>query len=181
MTAIPVHGDSRALRRRRGFTLIELLVALAVVSVVATVFVSFFHSSMDIARTARNRTVAAEIAEAKLGAILRHPERYVWLAPDSPTQEQFPVKTSPEQPRVGNPVEPPAALPVVDAARRRQETVYDNFKWQAFGRFPSPNAAYCEVTLVVHWVEAGRQRMLALTSALPRFKMPGKTEEEEAA
>jgi len=158
----------RSITPRRGFSLLELLVALAVISVAGTVYVSFYSSSLGLAKTARNRAVAASLAEEHLSAILRHPEHFLWQKPAEPGVEQFPIALADDDPKAGNPVERPAAMPADEAADRNQAAVYDAFRWKAYGRLPSLTAAYYEVTGVIHWEEAGREQLLSLTSAVPR-------------
>jgi hypothetical protein len=48
------------------------------------------------------------------------------------------------------------------------------------GRLPSLNAAYYEVTVVVRWEESARPQLLALTSSVPKFAVPGVPEPLEA-
>lgn len=158
----------RSITERRGFSLLELLVALAVISVAGTIYVSFYSSSLGLAKTARNRAVAAALAEEHLSAILRHPERFLWQKPAEAGLDQFPIAIGEDDPKAGNPVERPAAMPADEAADRNQAAMYDAFRWKAYGRLPSLSAAYYEVTVVVHWEEAGRPQLLSLTSAVPR-------------
>jgi len=159
--------------RRKGFTLIELLVALSVLSIGGGVFVSLFYNSMVMAKSARNRVVAAALADEQLGALLRHPEQFQWEIPAQPGQAQFPVRVSAEDPPAGNPFEAPGALPAVQAADEREQEVYRQFRWQAFGRSTDAKASYYEITVAVHWEEAGRPQVLAVTSAVPRSHVPG--------
>lgn len=159
--------------RRPGFSMMELLVALSVISVAVTVFVRLYSSSIDLAQTARNRTVAALLAEEELGAILRHPENFQWRFPPQPDGDLFSVQLGDDDPRAGNAFPLPTAMPVDASAYRRQENVYDQFRWKAYGRLPTVNATYYEITVAVHWREGGRPRMLALTSSLPRIQIDG--------
>jgi prepilin-type N-terminal cleavage/methylation domain-containing protein len=156
-------------RRSSGFTLAEMLVAIAVISVAATVFMSLFFSSMGLAATARDRTIATALAQEELGAILRQPEQYQWQVPAAPSLDLFPIKTSADEPTAGNPVDWPKQLLAIPQADTRQKDLYAKFRWQAYGRLASTNAAYCEVTVVLRWAEKGRPQMLALTSSVPRF------------
>lgn len=158
--------------KHSGFTLIELIVALAIISIAGTVFVSMYLSSMEMGRTARNRTIAARLADEQLNTLLRHPEQYQWNLPAEPNGESFPVTLAGSPSSSKNAVGQPSVMPLNQNAFRREETLYSNFHWTAQGRFPNLNSAFCEVTVVVHWVESGRPQMLALTSALPRFQLP---------
>ncbi len=158
--------------RQRGFTLIELIVALAIISIAGTVFVSMYLSSMEMGRTARNRTIAARLADDQLNTLLRHPEQFQWNVPAEPNVDPFPVTLPDGQSSGKTAVGQPSVMPLNQNAFRREEALYDNFHWTAQGRFPNLNSAFCEVTVVVHWMESGRPRMLALTSAIPRFQLP---------
>lgn len=158
--------------RRKGFSLIELIVALAIVSVAGTVFVSFYTSSIDLGRTAQNRTVAAQLAREQLNTILRHPEKFQWQVPAEAGTAAFPIVVPGEDTKVGNPVQLPAVQPPNENSFQRNAAVYDKFHWMAQGRFPDANSAYCEVTVTIQWPEAVRPQMLALTSAVPRFQIP---------
>ncbi|HPO12091.1 MAG TPA: type II secretion system protein [Candidatus Hydrogenedentes bacterium] len=167
-----VCGRSRHKVRGRGFSLVEIIVALAVISIAGTVFVSMYMSSMDLARTARNRTIAARLAEEQLNTILRSPAQFHWNIPQTPTMDPFSITAGESKDSRTNTLGLPSVMPLNQNAFNREETLYNNFRWTAQGRFPALNSAYCEVTLVVHWAEAGRPKMLALTSALPRFQLP---------
>ncbi len=167
-----VCGKVRHDMKRSGFTLIELIVALAIISIAGTVFVSMYLSSMEMGRTARNRTMAARLADEQLNTLVRHPEQYQWNIPAEPNVEPFPITLAGSQGSTNNAVGQPSVMPLNQNAFRREETLYNNFHWTARGRFPNLNSAFCEVTVVVHWVESGRPQMLALTSALPRFQLP---------
>ncbi len=162
------HRQPNRLRGRcSGFSLIEVLAALAVVGVAATVFMSFFVSSVDLAGSARNRGIAATLAEEQLSALTRQPEQFQWCVPSSPTQEHFDIRLADDDPKAGNPCELPAVLPAEERANLREEALFSGFRWKAEGRLPTPNAAWYEVTAVIHWTEGSRPQMLALTTALP--------------
>jgi prepilin-type N-terminal cleavage/methylation domain-containing protein len=160
-------------RRQAGFTLMELIVALAVISVAATVYFSFYASSLMIGRTAKNRTVAMQLAEAQLHVIQRHPDRFLWQTPETPDNGRFPVLLAENDPPAGNPVSPPAILPVEERARRREEALYDRFRWKAWGRIPAPECGFYELTVVISWEEAQREEIIALTSTVPGGFLPG--------
>ncbi len=157
--------------RTKGFTLIELIVAIAVVSVAATVFMSLYTSSLTLARAAQNKTVAATLAEEQMNAILQHPDHFYWAIPEEENAAQFPIGNSTEDPKVGNPVEAPTILPAEEWAKRQSERLYKQFRWQAYGRLPDPQASYYEVTVVIRWTEGGRAEALALTGSCPRFQV----------
>lgn len=157
-----IHG-----RRGSGFSLVELIVALGVLSVAGTVFLSMYSSSVTLAKTARDRTVAAQLAEEQLGDILRSPHRYLWRVPETPGTEPFPIMAGPDDPKAGVPCAPPSAMPTQTAPYRRETVVYDQFRWRAQGRLPDANAAFYEVTVFIHWTDAARPQMLSITACVP--------------
>lgn len=175
-------------RRRRGnvgassaFTLIELIVALAVVSVAATVFISLFTSSISLAQSTRNRTLAASLAEAQLHDLLHYPGRFVWDFPSGAgLMDPFLIRLSEDEPKAGNAFDAPAILPADPSAVERESALPGRFRWQAMGRLPSLNAAFYEVTVVVQWEEAARPQLLTLTSSIPKFMIPEAPETPEA-
>ncbi len=61
-----------------GFTLIELILAAAVLGVAVTIFLSLFFSSLRISDTLRNRTLAANLGESRIAAIVSAPEHFEW-------------------------------------------------------------------------------------------------------
>ncbi len=116
--------------------------------------------------------MAAQLAKEQLALLTRHPERFQWQIPAQSDTNPFPIVQTGTEAKTANPIQAPAAMPLNEAAFQRESAVYEQFHWTAQGRFPDVNAAYCEVTVVMQWVEAGRPQMLALTSALPRFQAP---------
>lgn len=172
----------------RGFTLIELIVAIAVVSVATSVFLSLYFSSLGISNSARNHRVAAEVAQAELAFLQAHPEAFDWAFPESPDNARFAIERA-DEPPIGNPVDTPAVLPTDKNAKLRSENQYDQYSWSAFGKYPvierdetsgEPlryGTDYYEVTVVVAWEEKGRIEKLALTSAVPSDRVPGRVSE----
>lgn len=157
---------ARTSRGRRGFSLIEIVIALAVMSVAIAIFIKLFGGSLDLARQGRNHTIAISIAESQLDALVQQPNHYRWESVRETAEKPFPIRTSEDDPKAGNPVSPPEALPAEVGLDARVRDRYENFRWKAFGRVPS-GQSYAEVTVVVLWDEAGRDRKLALTSAVP--------------
>lgn len=168
--ALPFSGCR--IGQRKGFSLLELIVALAVIGVAGTVLVSMYASSVDLGRSARNRTVAAQLAEEQLGAILRHPDQFRWEVPATASKDPFPISPMTEAAKGKNLVKAPSAMPLNDNSFQREAALYEQFSWTAQGRLPDVNAAHYEVTVVMHWAEAGQPQMLALTGAIPRFQIP---------
>lgn len=174
-------------RRSPGFSLVELVVALAVMSVAVAIFVKLFGGTLDLARQGRNHDIAASIAESQLNTLVHHPNRFRWEREDDTLEKPFPIRLAEDDPRAGNPFQPPEALPAEIGLDERMRALYDNFRWKAFGRVP-PGQPYAEVSVVVSWEESGRERRLALTSAVPLAAVsawvapvPDAPEEEEAA
>ena len=155
-----------------GFTLIEILVALAVLSVGVTIFVSLFSSSLALSQSSRNQTVAASLAEEQVQLLLHRPAQYDWHLETAKPGELVEV-TVPNASERYHPCDPPSVLPVEPSASMREQNLYDGFTWQAFRKTPSADAGYMEVTVVVRWIEAGRPRLFALTSAVPRSLITG--------
>ncbi|MBI2423786.1 MAG: prepilin-type N-terminal cleavage/methylation domain-containing protein [Candidatus Hydrogenedentes bacterium] len=156
---------------RQGFSLLELLVALAVLGVATTIFIRLYSLSTDFARVARNRTVAAAIAEEQLARLRMNPDQFQWQIPEPVSSEVFGILV-PEEPPAGNEAAPGKAMPPELKAKEDTETLYQSFRWKAFGRIPEPNAAFVEVTVAVYWTQSGRPESLALSTALMRRAVP---------
>lgn len=187
--SIGVTGNQRRFPgTRSGFTLIEILVALAVVTTAATIFISLFGSSLTLSRFNRSQIVAASLAEEQLSAILRNSGDYIWkLDGAEPGQlvevvaadGEGPAAASPAGSRGFNAAAPPSGrpfdslvvVPVEPAASDREENFYGKFRWQAYAALPQPNANHVDVTVVVRWKDAGREKSVALTSSAPRFAL----------
>lgn len=155
-------------RRAHGFTLIELIVALAVLSVASWVIIALFTASMSMGERARDERIAAEIAGETLADICGAPRFYRWGTEDQPRTTLFPVIPANTPEAEPQPVEPPATQPAERRASTHVRAEYGQFSWQAYGRLPNENAAYYEVTVVVRWDDAGKERTLALTRTLAR-------------
>ncbi|MBI2435095.1 MAG: prepilin-type N-terminal cleavage/methylation domain-containing protein [Candidatus Hydrogenedentes bacterium] len=171
--AMNLGGKRGGGKRRRGFTLVELLVALSVISIAGWVFVSFYSSALDLNRTAVNRATATQIAQDQLLSIVQSPKQYQWALPEQGGADLFSIRKGADDPPSGNPAELPAAMPVDRNALSQQTNYHERFRWLAFGRLPSPEATYYEVTVVVHWEERSRQESVALTGSVPRFALGG--------
>lgn len=156
----------------RGFTLIELIVALSVLGVAFWSFISMHNAGLKLAKASRNQTIAASLADEKLGDLLRQPNRFLWEIPKDDTSDAlFPIREAEDDAKVGNLFDLPTAMPSTKRTHDKQTAVYDQFKWKAYGRHPSEEATYYEVTLSVHWIQAGREKILALTSSVPRHQV----------
>ena len=69
-----------------GFTLIELILAAAVLGIAVTIFLSLFFSSLRISDTLCNRTLAANLGESRLAAIVMAPEHFDWRVSELPDE-----------------------------------------------------------------------------------------------
>ena len=155
-----------------GFTLLELIVSLAVLGVAFWSFISMHNAGLTLAKTGRNQTIAASLADEKLGELLRQPNRFKWETPLEPTSDAlFAIREAQDDPKAGNLFDLPTAMPTTELTYDKQAIVYDQFAWKAFGRRPSEDATYYEVTLSVFWNEAGREKLFALTSSVPRHEV----------
>jgi len=150
--------------------LIELVMALAVVSVAATLGISLLQQSLTLGRSARNRAIASQLAEEQMSALLRHPGRFQWPAADQLGKDRFPIADPGCDKEGYSLLSRPSTAPLDARARSRDNVLYDGFRWKAFGHFPGPDAAYCEVSVEIRWKEAGGARAFVLTSALPRSR-----------
>lgn len=156
----------------RGFTLMETLVALSVVATAVAIFVSMYGNGVGLTRLARDRAIAADAAQAQLALITRAPRSFFWEVPADGGDAQFAIKQNADDPKAGNVITPPTAMPADQVAANRAENTFSEFRWRAFGRQPK-DKEYCEVTVVVTWHEASREEMLALSSAVPRSAVEG--------
>ncbi len=185
----PLSGPALLERRRKaGFTLLELVLALAILGLAVTLMLSLFFRSTELGDTVRNRTLAAELAETQLAAILATPEYFTWRLPaDRPlhalgSTALFPVTPlgSEAGPDETYPWRPPSVLPVQDAQAAQDTARYEQFRWRAFvaapggpyAAYPTPGYAYLELSVAVQWEEAGRTRQWVYTSAVPLERIP---------
>lgn len=170
---IPSRRQARIKQDRRstagGFTLLELIVSLAVLGVASWSFISMHNAGLSLAKASRNQTIAVSLADEKLGDLLRQPNRFLWeFLTDETSDALFAIREAEDDAKVGNVFDLPTVMPTTRRAHDKQTTVYNQFTWKAFGRRPSEEATYYEITLAVFWEEAGRERLLALTSSIPR-------------
>lgn len=165
---VPRTGASRA-----GFTLIEMLVALAVIGVASTVFLTMYFSSMDLGKLSRNREVALSIAEGQLELLMMNPGDYQWERDLASPDGLFRIRRNADDPPAGLVAEPPTVLPFDKAARAHQQTIYDSFRWRAFGKLGPKGLCY-EVFVDVYWEQRGRDRHITMTGAVGRGQVePG--------
>ena len=161
-------------RSDAGFTMMELIVALSVLGTATWVFISLYGQSLTFASTSSHRTVATQVAEARLNKIISSPEEFLWgHGGDQPAGTLFEIRASSEKTNEGNPVTMPALTPVQPRAAERTAKIYDELKWKAYGRFPTTgDAEYVEVIVRVEIEQAGRKTFLALTSSIPASRLP---------
>ena len=93
--------------RRNGFTLIELITALTVLAVALAGLVAMFGISLETAREARMKTLAAEMAATQLAEIQATPESFLWKYDQANTATLFPIVLGNDDPKAGNPPPPP--------------------------------------------------------------------------
>ena len=62
------------------------------------------------------------------------PGAYKWLAGGVPEDTRFSIELTGEDPKTGNAVQLPAAMPADPASFERQRNLYDKFRWEAFGK-----------------------------------------------
>jgi len=159
--------------------LLELLVALTVAGVAIAVFLGMFTACIGISRTNQNLSVAAELAETQLAAILRTPQDFVW--DNSRGTTRFPVTMPEKEPAGGYPVQPPAVTLITREAQRKLAGRYGQFRWSAFAQLTAPDADAYEVTVVIRWDDAKRPQTLTLSSAVARARVDGREVPASAA
>lgn len=150
----------------RGFTLIETIIALSVLAVATGIFVGLFSRSLELGRLAHDRGVATQAAEAQLDLIARQPRAFQWDVAAANEAGAFPVRQTADDPKAGVPITLPTAMPADEFAARRAEASFENFRWRAFAQRSKDNT-YFEITVAVTWKEAGKDNVVALTSAVP--------------
>lgn len=158
-------------RRRAGFTLLEVIVALGVIGVAIGIIVSLFTASLSLATDSRNESVAAAFAQERMVDIQKNPALFDWSKLNAAAGNQLaPVALSEVGKAAGRTTgfNPPSTLSASQERAEREDTFYRKFSWEAFAMKREANNAYVEVTVVVRWQHAGRQRSFALTSLTPR-------------
>ena len=154
-----------------GFTLLELLVALTVVSVAMAVFMGMFNAGLGLQRSNGNLTMATELAESQLAAIISTPRDYHW--DNDGKTARFSVTTHDPEPAGGYPVRPPEVTLVTREAQQRLAARYGSFHWSAFAELAAPDASAYALSVVVRWTEGGRPQAVTLTSAVARSRIDG--------
>ncbi len=156
----------------KGFTLIELIVALAVVSIAITVLVQLFTASLNLVQSSQNAVLASNIAFEKLNFIKSCPEKFIWKVSESANSEGvFPILTSEDEPKTGNPVEVPVIAPPDWASFRKYKNVSQKFRWKAFGKPLAEDKENYEVIVTVIYRESGRIKSFISNTVIPRFQI----------
>lgn len=158
--------------RRDGFTLIELIMALTVLSVALTGLIAMYGISLELANQSRQESMAAEIAESQMAMILAAPDTFRWEYDRTAVAALFPITLGTEDPKAGNTMEPPNVTLVHRTIHARNELLYRKFRWKAWGRRPTADSQFCEVTVVVQWDDQAKKRTLAFTSSLEKHRVP---------
>jgi len=164
--------QSRRAIRNKGFTLVELIIALAVLAVALSGLIALYGVSLELAKEARQKTVAVELASTQMAALSASPEQFIWHVDDSDATALFPITRDEDAPAAGNIVASPEVMLVNRNAHVHNENFYNRFRWKAWGRLSSPDAQAYEITVAVYWRARGKQRSLALTSSVPRYRIP---------
>ncbi|HOK08691.1 MAG TPA: prepilin-type N-terminal cleavage/methylation domain-containing protein [Candidatus Hydrogenedens sp.] len=155
-----------------GFSLIELIVALAVVSVAVTGLVQMFSISLNLSQRSQNIILANSIAQDKLYYLINNPQCFLWKISEAGKEGgYFPILTSNEEPKSGNPVEEPKITPPDWASFRKYKNANQKFRWKAYGKISNSNENCYEVIVIVIYKEGGRTRYYTETSIVPRFQV----------
>ena len=164
--------------RRTGFTLVELIVALTVLAAALTSLIAMYGISLNLADKSRQESLAADMAASQLATILSVPDMFLWKCGISDASRLFPIRLGEDDPKAGNPIDPPGVILPHRIIHARNEQLYRKFRWKAWGRLPTPDSQFYEITVAVYWKEHGKNSTLALTSSLARHRVPQTTLDE---
>ncbi len=154
---------------RAGFTLLELLTALAVLGVASTIFLRLYSSSNALAASSLSHEIALNIAGEYLTEIQARPDNFVWPDFDTiPPGEPQALRAIEDGPVSATFTEPPAALPNVVRANRRDRALYADFTWEASVVLPPGPEQHVELIVEVSWTDGGRLRRFSMNSLVPR-------------
>lgn len=168
--------DPPARTARAGFTLIELIVSLFVIGVATTIFMHLYAASIDLGKLSRNRSIAVGVAEEQLGLIMREPSNFVWDYANPDSAGFFRIRAAADDPRAGVVAPLPKATLPADAAFQRESIVFNQFRWKAIGKL-AERGNFHEVTVDVHWEQAGKAQSITISGAVPRGRVePGWSE-----
>jgi len=145
--------------------------ALGIISLAVTLFVMLFLSSTYMASSSRATKVAAALAEEQLQQLADNPGAWDWASVRAASPGQLVRVAAAEE--TGAAV--PAAMPLDRQADGRERAFLERFNWEAYARLPAAESSYVELTVVVHWQERERSRLVALTSAVPRGALEATT------
>lgn len=138
-----------------GFTLLELLTALTVVSVAVGILVMLAGRVGDLYREAEFRATATDLVMAKLAEVTRAPASFRWQQDEQ--GDRLVVIPAGENLAVDYPF---TTLP-------DQWTSRGTFRWRAFARPLENMPDVMELTVVVTWLDSGREQSFALTAPMP--------------
>ncbi len=159
-------------QRADGFTLVEVIVALTVLAVALSSLMAMYGFSLQFSNDARDQMLAAEMAEARLAALITVPEAFDWHIDVDNAATPFVITISGETSPFDGMASQPDVTVLNRNAHRRNALFYEHAQWHAWGQLPSPDAQAYEVTVAVAWRTRGREKSLALTSSVPQFKAP---------
>ena len=149
----------------------EVIVAIMVIGVGTSIIMALFSNTITLSQLSRDQMVAASLAEERQMDIRLFPSDYDWSeilsAPAGELARLWPVA----EPALGAVASPPNPTPPSQVETRKSERYYEKFSWKTFGRKPSEDAAYIELTVVVMWQRDGRMRSFALTSTVARVRL----------
>ena len=151
-----------------GFTLMEVIVSLSVLAIASAIGIAMFSRSLALGSDVRDRRAAQGIAQELLLDMQRAPAAYTWPSATDQLQEvKRADETSPE-------TKPPAVSTTYPAGDTEIRDRYNRMKSRAYVRLPEADTSTCELTAVVSWVRAGKQRSFTLTTLAPRRLLEGK-------
>ena len=161
-------GGSRDYCRRSGFTILEVLIALFVIGTATTVFVGLYTSSMSLARSSTQYSIASQLAEEYLAEIHANPSQFVWPNFADKSVGDFHDVVPIDDESTIQIVERPTAMPNIEAEFMRESSLYNGFAWNAKTRIHEEDSNFVELLVEVDWEHEGRIHRFYLTSTLPR-------------
>lgn len=123
-----------------------------------------FAASMSLAQTGSSECVAASLAEEQLEVLRRDPSQVVWDLGAAPgTLVELKAAAGGSQT-----IAPPALAPSDPSAAKRESALHSRFAWRAYAKVPAPGEGHVELTVIITWLESGKEQSLSVTTAVPR-------------